>query len=198
MDWRSQKRNPHRVSEAIAKEAEDELLGKLRDVVATRTKNGFFGILLCGPSGPEQPETIFKQRLAERLKGQGFDVRFGEDASLEHFRAEAATNALDWEIQYFEKVCNALIIVCGSAGTFSELGAFALISRSDDNRKKLVVLVLHEDHEGDDSFVNAGPRSAINGIGGMILQTSFLGEETINKTIESISKRLNDARAISV
>lgn len=103
---------------------------------------------LCG--GFESPR---RDRLAEYISRHRSDfLVFYAEAVWNVIAAQPDANALQMESQLAE-LADIVIIVVESAGTFTELGAFAL---SPELRKKLLP-ILPTEHREAESFINTGP-----------------------------------------
>jgi hypothetical protein len=169
----------------------NELLQEHKAKMFVQAEEEKFVVMICGPSDVNKPETKFKLKLKERLVAEKFEVYFGEDDGLEELRDEIGLSALDNELQFARISCRAVIIIAGSSGTFSELGAFAV--EHLEGSKKLLIAVLKGTCALDSSFINAGPRKRIEQNGGKIIDSSF-----DQATIDDISERLNKLRLIYV
>jgi hypothetical protein len=105
-------------------------------------------IFLCGAKG--SADRLSLRRYIRQTDHQLL-VFFAEDA-WEHVKPLRKLNALQLENE-LGAFADALVIIVESAGTIAEVGAFAASERL---RKKLLLLLL-EEHQGADSFIQHGP-----------------------------------------
>jgi len=124
----------------------NELLDRLRNSTHI-FKHLPFVILLCGARSSRRRDDVarYLERFPQSL------VFYAEDVWLE-IAKRGEQNALALE-SYLAGLSDVVVIIVESAGTFTELGAFAL---HDALRPKLLP-ILNRDYSTADSFINTGP-----------------------------------------
>jgi hypothetical protein len=105
-------------------------------------------VFLCGGKDSSR-----RSRLSEYLqKHSDFLIFYAEDVFESLIRSEPNANALELE-QELAHLADAVVIIAESAGTFAELGAFAI----NDNLRHKLLTIADKSFEMNESFLKVGP-----------------------------------------
>lgn len=146
------------LKESVMKFGED--LDKLFD------KNKFV-VFVCGPSLTDDtnPGAALRQKIIEKLKGEGFEVVLGEDDGLENIRKDYDGYAHDNELKFIQQHCNAVVLIAASVGSFCELGLFAHSHVHQEGNATDFILILNKEFEKQVSYLSEGPAAAMEDFG---------------------------------
>lgn len=135
---------------------------KIADAIAARP----FVVFLCGPflKGEDKPGTRLRRRLLDALTEADFEVVLGEDEGLEEPRLNHGFDAHLNEVMFVEQECDAIVLVAASVGSFCELGVFSYLKPHKFDHVDMILLA-DQKFQGDRSYFNLGPASAVEGFG---------------------------------
>ena len=151
-----------------------------QELVDLHADNSFV-VFLCGPTLNEAETKLssaLRKRLKEELEKDGFEVVLGEDDGLEDLRKQFNGMAHENELQFVKQESGAVVLIADSIGSFCELGLFAYTHYTDNEDKTDFILVLDEHFEKDVSYLNEGPKLAVETMGGKVLFGDFSAFDT--------------------
>lgn len=124
-------------------------------------------IFLCGPSSKNlnHPGAQLRVDLEKALKEEGFEVILGEDDGLESIRNKYSNYAHENELMFIQKHCNAVILIASSVGSYCELGLFSYKKVHDRESMTDFILIISDEYENAQSYLNEGPAAAIDDFG---------------------------------
>lgn len=148
---------------------------RLQHDVDEMFENQTFVIFLCGPSlkdATTKPSAALRKKLMDELENEGFEVVLGEDDGLEELRKKYMGLAHENELDFIIKESSAVILIADSVGSFCELGLFSYFHYIENPRKTDFLLILDEQYQSDESYLNNGPAKAIS-VEGQVFHTNF-------------------------
>ncbi len=163
------------------------------ELVDLHASNSFV-VFLCGPTVEEaatKPSSALRQKLWDELEGEGFEIVLGEDDGLENLRKQFDGMAHENELSFVKQESGAVVLIADSVGSFCELGLFAYTHYTENENQTDFILILDEEFEKDVSYLNEGPKSAIELMGGKVFFGDFSKFDTV-----PIVNRLKRRRAV--
>ena len=155
----------------------DELkasVAHMRESTETLFEDNRFVVFLCGPTyDVTQNSSLLRKSLEQMLVAEDFEVVLGEDDGLEELRKEFSGLAHENELSFIQDECSAVVLIADSVGSFCELGLFAHQHYTHNPRKTDFVLIMDEQYKGVKSYLNEGPASAVDLMGGKVFHGSF-------------------------
>ena len=167
---------------------------RFREELIEMHSTNAFVVFLCGPTlndCSKKPSSKLRKRLKEELEENDFEVILGEDDGLiklgEQFKGMAHEN----ELRFIEKESGAVVLIADSVGSFCELGLFSYTHYTQNENNVDFILILNEEFENADNYLNAGPKTAIKNMGGEVIYGNFKHFDT-----DPIIKRLQIRRSV--
>lgn len=160
------------------------------ELQAIHSDNSFV-VFLCGPSleyAGEKQSSALRQKLKNELEENDFEVVLGEDDGLEELRKQFNGFAHENELSFVKQESGAIVLIADSVGSFCELGLFAYTHYTDNENQTDFILVLDRKFENDPSYLNEGPKAAIETMGGKVLFGDF-GNFDTNQVVDRLKIR---------
>ncbi|KAF1073916.1 hypothetical protein [Halodesulfovibrio sp. MK-HDV] len=160
-----------------------------------------FTVFLCGPSMralDERPEEApkgaeLRQLLKEELGNLGFEVILGEDDGIEEIQNDHGFDAQTNELNVLKR-SKALVLIAASPSSFAELGVFSHDRAHNKKSSYDVVLILSEDFEDSNSYIELGPVSVVETLG-KVFFTSYSTDDC-QDICKKIIRRLTHRRSL--
>lgn len=149
--------------------------------LATLHEENHFVVFLCGPTLGEansRASSALRKKLLKELEDDGFEVVLGEDDGLEELRKQFDGMAHENELSFVKQESGAVVLIADSVGSFCELGLFAYTHYTDNENQADFILVLDKEFEDAPSYLNQGPRAAIETMGGKVIFGDFSAFDT--------------------
>jgi hypothetical protein len=125
---------------------------KIHDEIYNKMNQKYIDVFLCGGASSKQNISV-RDKIREGLKGFGnIRVLYPEDLFIEMLNKDKDYDLLSLE-RFLADNCDIICIVCESAGSLVELGAFT----NNDNTVDKVIALIQEQRKRQKSFIMLGP-----------------------------------------
>lgn len=151
-------------------------------------------VLVLGPSlesDDDRASVVLRREILDRCGRYGAKVR-GEDVHLlkeaKRLIGSKVHNLCSFELTLAADVCDAVVIVPDSPGSFAELGLFAMVSEKICSK---ILVLFSEEYKNDESYLMGGPKRAYEMNGATV---AFVDYSEPDRAWRKVRGFLNTAR----
>ncbi|MGE7761517.1 retron St85 family effector protein [Peribacillus sp. NPDC097895] len=138
----------------------NNILLKIHDEIFNKMSQKYIDVFLCGGASSKK-KTSVRDKIREGLREfENIRVLYPEDLFIDMLNKNKDYDLLSLE-RFLANNCDIICIVCESAGSLVELGAFT----NNDNTVDKVIALLEEKRKRQKSFIMLGPVKILRHIG---------------------------------
>lgn len=136
-----------------------QMLLKIYDDIYKKTNQNYIDVFLCGGVSSSRNISVRDIIRKELEKKKGIRILYPEELFMEILNKDKESDLLSLE-KFLADNCDIICIICESAGSLVELGAFT----NNDATVGKVIAVIEEKRKKDKSFIMLGPIKVIERI----------------------------------
>ncbi|PGR32978.1 hypothetical protein COC47_28125 [Bacillus cereus] len=130
----------------------NNILLKIHDEIYKKMNQNYIDVFLCGGASSKNYTSV-RDKIRDGLKGyEHIRILYPEDLFIEMLNKNKDYDLLSLE-RFLADNCDIICIVCESAGSLVELGAFT----NNDNTVDKVIALIEENRKRQKSFIMLGP-----------------------------------------
>lgn len=130
----------------------NSILLNIHDEIYNKMKHRYIDVFLCGGASSNKYTSI-RDKIRDELKGyRNIRILYPEDLFIEMLNNNKDYDLLSLE-RFLADNCDVICIVCESAGSLVELGAFT----NNENTVDKVIALIEEKRKRQKSFIMLGP-----------------------------------------
>lgn len=136
-----------------------QMLLKIHDDIYKKINQNYIDVFLCGGVSSSRNISVRDIIRKELEKKKGIRILYPEELFMEILNKDKESDLLSLE-KFLADNCDIICIICESAGSLVELGAFT----NNDATVGKVIAVIEEKRKKDKSFIMLGPIKVIERI----------------------------------